>query len=208
MRLNIVNLIPRIRTDSAKDESHASEEDRDRFFMAFSFDYLYVCRRTTKRRIDIDISAFLHFHAFVLNGRAYFGIACSRLCAIINAFQWIRQGRRNILGLAHRRMRIYSPFGCHIHLTSIPVYRTDFVRASCVFSGTLYLTDFSISHKFVFVNRHCKTFFFFSQLFPIRKRMHARFARIRKKYVKSAGKLLTKRRETTIIASVLLSLWQ
>lgn len=31
-RLNIVNLIPRIRTDSAKDEGHASEEDRDRFF--------------------------------------------------------------------------------------------------------------------------------------------------------------------------------
>ena len=34
-RLNIVNLIPRICTDSAKDESHASEEDRDRFFHSF-----------------------------------------------------------------------------------------------------------------------------------------------------------------------------
>lgn len=33
--LNIVNLIPRIRTDSAKDEGHASEEDRDRFFHSF-----------------------------------------------------------------------------------------------------------------------------------------------------------------------------
>lgn len=161
------------------------------FFIAFSFDYLYVCRRTTKRRIDIDISAFLHFPAFVLNGRACFGIACSRLCATINTLQWIRQGQRNILGLAHRLMRIYSPFGCHIHLTSIPVYRTDFVRASCLFAGTLYLTDFNISHKFVFVNRHFKTFFL---CHPPRKRIHERFAHIREKYVKSSEKPLTKQR--------------
>ena len=78
----------------------------------------------------MDISSFPHLPAFVLNGRACFGIACSRLCAIINAFQWIRQGQSNILGLAHRRMRIYSPFSCHIHLTSIPVHRTVFARAS------------------------------------------------------------------------------
>ncbi len=134
------------------------------FFIAFSFDYLYVCRRTTKRRIDIDISAFLHFPAFVLNGRAYFGIACSRLCAIINAFQWIRQGQGDILGLAHRLRSIYSPFGCHIHLTSIPVYRTDFVRARCLFAGTLYLTIISISYKSVFVNRCFQTFWLFPSL--------------------------------------------
>ena len=104
-----------------------------------------------KRRIDIvDISAFLHFPAFVLNGRACFGIACSRLCATINTLQWIRQGQGDILGLAHRLRSIDSPFGYHIHLTSIPVYRTDFVRARCLFAGTLYLTDFSISYKFVF----------------------------------------------------------
>lgn len=30
------------------------------FFIAFSFDYLYVCRRTTKSRIDMDISSFPH----------------------------------------------------------------------------------------------------------------------------------------------------
>ena len=132
---------------------------RSFFFIAFSFDYLYVCRRTTKRRIDIDISAFLHFPAFVLSGRACFGIACSRLCATINTLQWIRQGQGDILGLAHRLRSIDSPFGYHIHLTSIPVYRTDFVRARCLFAGTLYLTDFSISYKFVFVNRYFKTFF-------------------------------------------------
>ena len=161
-----------------------------------------------KRRIDIDISAFLYFPAFVLNGRAYFGIACSRLCAIINAFQWIRQGQSNILGLAHRRMRIYSPFSCHIHLTSIPVYRTDFVRASCLFAVTLYLTDLSISHNFVFVNRYYKTFSYLFSSAPPCKRMHACFAHIREKYVKSSEKSLTKRRENTIITSILLSLWQ
>ena len=93
-----------------------------------------------KRRIDIvDISAFLHFPAFVLNGRACFGIACSRLCATINTLQWIRQGQGDILGLAHRLRSIDSPFGYHIHLTSIPVYRTDFVRARCLFAGTLFV---------------------------------------------------------------------
>ena len=117
-----------------------------------------------KRRIDIvDISAFLHFPAFVLNGRACFGIACSRLCATINTLQWIRQGQGDILGLAHRLRNIDSPFGYHIHLTSIPVYRTDFVRARCLFAGTLYLTDFSISYKFVFLSIGIsKHFSFFS----------------------------------------------
>ena len=134
-----------------------------------------------KRRIDIvDISAFLHFPAFVLNGRACFGIACSRLCATINTLQWIRQGQGDILGLAHRLRSIDSPFGYHIHLTSIPVYRTDFVRARCLFAGTLYLTDFSISYKFVFVNGYFKTFFFFL-LHPQRKRIRKRFAHIRQK---------------------------
>lgn len=148
------------------------------FFIAFSFDYLYVCRRTTKRRIDIDISAFLHFPAFVLNGRACFGIACSRLCAIINAFQWIRQGQGDILGLAHRLRSIDSPFSYHIHLTSIPVYRTDFVRASCVYSGTLCLTVFSVSYKSDFVNRYFRTFLPVFTFFT-RRRIHELFARIR-----------------------------
>ena len=155
----------------------------------------------------MDISAFLHFPAFVLNGRACFGIACSRLCAIINAFQWIRQGQGDILGLAHRLRSIDSPFDCHIHLTSIPVYRTDFVRARCVFSGTLYLTIISISYKSVFVNRCFQTFIPFSVAFHTNG--YAIVLRVSaKKYVKSSKNLLTSQCETTIIKPVLLSLWQ
>ena len=152
---------------------------------------------------------FPHFCTFPLSFltfRAYFGIACSRLCAIINAFQWIRQGQGDILGLAHRLMSISSPFGCHIHLTSIPVYRTDFVRASCVFSGTLYLTIISISYKSVFVNRCFQTFCFFV---AFHTNGYANVLRVSaKKYVKSSKNLLTSQCETTIIKPVLLSLWQ
>ena len=177
------------------------------FFIAFSFDYLYVCRRTTKRRIDIvDISAFLHFPAFVLSGRACFGIACSRLCATINTLQWIRQGQGDILGLAHRLRSIDSPFGYHIHLTSIPVYRTDFVRARCLFAGTLYLTDFSISYKFVFVNRYFKTFLPVFMFFT-RRRIHERFCtyprKIRKIHPKPIDKsTLSHYNNTSIIVTM------
>ena len=164
------------------------------FFIAFSFDYLYVCRRTTKRRIDIDISAFLHFPAFVLSGRACFGIACSRLCATINTLQWIRQGQGDILGLAHRLRSIDSPFGYHIHLTSIPVYRTDFVRARCLFAGTLYLTDFSISYKFVFCQQVFQNIFYLFSRFLHADGYTNAFARIREKYVKSTQSLLTNQR--------------
>ena len=124
-----------------------------------------------KRRIDMGISAPFRFSLY---GRACFGIACSRLCATINAFQWIRQGQGDILGLAHRLRSIDSPFGCHIHLTSIPVYRTDFVRASCVYSGTLCLTVFSVSYKSAFVNRYFKTFLPVFTFFT-RRRIHERF---------------------------------
>ena len=155
-----------------------------------------------KRRIDIDISAFLHFPAFVLSGRACFGIACSRLCATINTLQWIRQGQGDILGLAHRWRGIDYPLGCHIHLTSIPVYRTDPVRASCVYSGTLYLTVFSVSHKSTFVNRYFKTFLPVFTFFT-RRRLHERFCtyprKIRKIHPKPLDKSTQKHYNNTSI---------